>query len=131
MIEVLLVDDVGLFREAIRRLIERQVGVAVVGEASDSKSALAQAERLRPDVILLDVQMPGMGSIETVRALKDLCPTARVIMLTAEPSRADALALIDAGADGYLTSSSAASELPAALEKVLQGERYLAAEIGN
>lgn len=104
--QVLIVDDHPLMRRGIRQLLALNTDFNVVAEAGDGESAVELANRLEPDVILLDLNMKGMSGLDTLNALRREEVTAQVIILTASDSTSDIYALINAGADGYLLKDS-------------------------
>lgn len=104
--EVLIVDDHPLMRRGIRQLLEMDDGFVVAGEASSGTEAISLANRLGPDLILLDLNMKGLSGLDTLNALRREGISARIIVLTVSDSRSDVLTLIDAGADGYLLKDS-------------------------
>ncbi|RUR10209.1 two-component system response regulator LetA [Legionella septentrionalis] len=131
MIKVLIVDDHALVRMGIRRLLEDMSDMEVVGEAESGEVALTLVKAKQPDVVLLDMKMPGIDGWEVTRRLKKSHPQVKVIAVTAvytEPLPARVLQL---GAMGYLTKESGAEEMAAAIRKVYKGEKYLSAEIAQ
>lgn len=104
--EVLIVDDHPLMRRGIRQLLEMDEGFIVVGEASSGTEAIDLANRLTPDLILLDLNMKGLSGLDTLNALRREGINSRIIVLTVSDSRSDIFTLIDAGADGYLLKDS-------------------------
>jgi DNA-binding NarL/FixJ family response regulator len=123
-IRILLVDDHKIFRQGMRRLLELDDGVVVVGEADDGERALAEAQLKSPDVVLMDVRITGIDGVETTRRLKQAHPEVNVIMLTsyAEEYVPEA---IEAGASGYLLKSVSHEELSAAIRSVYLGESVI------
>jgi DNA-binding NarL/FixJ family response regulator len=123
-IRVLLVDDHKLMREGIRRLLEMDEGIEVVGEAETGEEALAVARKVSPEVVLMDIRMPGMDGIQTMRRLKQARPHVDVIMLTsyAEGYVTEA---IEAGASGYLLKSVGHEGLSHAIRTVRAGESVI------
>jgi DNA-binding NarL/FixJ family response regulator len=122
-IRVMLVDDHDLVREGIRRIIDREPGFAVLGEAESGDTALQLLERVQPDVVLLDVRMPGISGIETTRRIRAAFPTVRVLILTAYADYA--VEAFRAGASGYVLKSARSSELIAALRSVFSGSMVI------
>lgn len=104
--EVLIVDDHPLMRRGVRQLLEMDNDFIVVGEASSGTEAISLANRLAPDLILLDLNMKGLSGLDTLNALRQEGISSRIIVLTVSDSRSDVFTLIDAGADGYLLKDS-------------------------
>ncbi len=115
---VLIVDDHMLVREGLRRILQAQDDMEVVGEAADSASAVAAAARERPDVVLLDVEIPGGEAAATVRQLRDASPESRVIILSMHEGPRLVQELLDAGIRGYLLKSIHWQELVLAIRTV-------------
>lgn len=124
-IRIILADDHLLMRQGTRRILEQYPDLAVVGEAEDGQQALELIERIKPDVALLDVRMPKLNGIEVVRRLKDCSPNTRALMLTAYDDDEYILALMQAGASGYLLKTVQAKELAEAVRSVHAGEPVL------
>jgi len=122
-IRVLIVDDHPLFREGLVHALATERGFHIVAEAGDGVSALRLWAEHRPDLGIVDVSMPGMNGIETVRQLRLAHPQARVLMLTSSEDDDDAEAALDAGASGYITKSVRYSDLVAAIREVYAGGR--------
>lgn len=101
-LRVLLVDDSAEFVEGVRALLDPDERLDVVGVAGDGEEAVALAERLRPDLVLMDIGLPRIDGVEATRAIRDRCPGARVVMLTGRHERADELGSGEAGAVGFL-----------------------------
>lgn len=131
LITVLIVDDHELVRMGIRLLLEHTKDISIVAEANDGESALKAVKRYYPDVVLLDIKMPGMDGWEVTRRLKQIKPDIRIIVLTAAVTEPLPARLLQLGAMGYLTKDSAAEEMLDAIKKVSQGERYLSAEVAR
>jgi two-component system nitrate/nitrite response regulator NarL len=125
-ISVLLVDDHTLFRSGIRSLLQRHADFAVVGEASDGVEGIKRAKQLVPDVVLLDLNMPGMSGLETLQLLLQDCPQAAVIMLTVSEEAEDLAAALQAGARGYLIKNIDAEYLVRAIRRAAAGEPVVA-----
>lgn len=130
-IRVLLADDHRLFRVGLKSILERQPGIEVIGEAVDGLSALKLAEQLSPDVILLDISMPGLNGVDTLRRLKELGSNARVVILSMHSGRDYVAEAIKAGARGYLLKDSALDELVAGIRAVAAGEIFLPSRIAR
>ena len=129
---VLLVDDHALFRRGVAQLIEMNPAFRVVGEAGSGREGVAMALELRPDVMLVDLNMPEMNGIETIALLRDQGVKARLVMLTVSDNERDVVAALRAGAHGYLLKDMEPEELCANLQKVLKGTAVLSeAATGN
>lgn len=121
---VLLVDDNPLFLEGLRNMLEASE-IEVVGTAGNAQEAIAQATHLRPEIVLMDVQMPGGSGIEATRALKSRFPQMKIVMLTVSESEEHLFDAIAAGASGYLVKGSLVDGFVAALEGMARGESPL------
>ncbi len=99
-IRVLIVDDHAVVRAGIRLLLESQSDMKVVGEAQDGRESLTQAEKLKPDVILMDITMPDMGGVEATQAIKETCPQVQILTLTMHEDTAHFFRMLQAGASG-------------------------------
>lgn len=127
-VKLLLVDDHALFRQGIARLLHDDPEFVIVAEAANGREALHQAERHRPDVVLLDVHMPGSDGVETARRLKEM-GQVKVLMLTVSDKDRDLHGALDAGADGYLLKNLEPDQLRRAIRQVLAGGGALSPEI--
>lgn len=124
-ITVLLADDHALVREGTRRLLEAEQDIRVVAEAGDGMSAVREAERTRPDVAIVDVAMPEISGIEATRRIKAVMPNVAVLALTAYDDDQYVLALLDAGAAGFMLKDARGQELVEAVRAVHRGEAVL------
>jgi NarL family two-component system response regulator LiaR len=124
-IRVLVVDDHAIVRKGIRALLAEVEGIEVAGEARDGEEALAQAEALRPDVVLMDLVMPGLDGIEATRAITARLPGIRILALTSFAADDKVFPAIKAGALGYLLKDSDPEELVQAIRRVHSGEPSL------
>jgi len=124
-IRVLLVDDHAVVREGLRNFLALQDGLEIVGEASDGNEAIEQAQRLEPDVILMDLVMPGLDGIGAMRQLRVRSPTSRVIVLTSFLEDERVLPAIQAGAAGYLLKNVEPAELARAIRAAHAGEAII------
>lgn len=124
-VRLLLADDHRMFRQGLRELIERKTDFEVVGEARTGREVLEQIETLRPEVILLDIQMPELDGIAVARQLATSHPAIKIIMLTMYRQDQHLLDAIKAGVKGYLLKDSDAEELLTVLQRVVQGESAL------
>ncbi len=127
-IRVLIADDHRLFREALRAVLEREC--EVVGEAASGEETIALAARARPDVVLLDIAMPGIGGLGAAHRLGKAAPSAKVVVLSQHDDEEYVFeAMVEAGAAGYLVKTDAATELLSALRAVAAGRKYLSAAV--
>jgi len=122
---VLLVDDHEVVRVGLRALLGREKGIHVVGEAASAADAVAQARRLRPQVVVMDVRLPDRSGVEACREIRDADPAVQVVMLTSYADDEAVLASIMAGASGYLLKQMRGQELVRALEVVAAGQSLL------
>lgn len=130
MIKILIADDHQLVRVGIRRLLEDEKDFKVVGEAADGKDAVEQTKRLNPDVILMDVAMPGMDGMEaTKRLVKKRKDPAKVVILTMHADEHYAARLLRMGASGYVVKDAAPAELAEAIRTVNDGKRFVSASL--
>lgn len=125
-IRVLLADDHDLFRSGVRRLLESAAGLEVVGEARTGQDAVRLVEELAPDIVLLDISMPGTSGIDAARLIKTTSPRTGVIMLTVHADEEFLFEAIKAGAMGYLLKDASAEELVRAIHVIYEGEGLLA-----
>jgi DNA-binding NarL/FixJ family response regulator len=127
-LRVLVVDDHDLFRTGLRNLLEEQ-GVNVVGEAENGETAIRLASDLAPDVVIMDLNMPGAGGVETTRRLSSLAPLSRVVVLTISADDGDVMNAVMAGACGYLLKNSSIQELIAGIRAASAGESLISPQI--
>lgn len=125
VIRVLLADDHALVREGTRRLLETESDVEVVAEAASGEEAVDAVKRLRPNIAIMDIAMPGMGGIEATRAIKNSCPETAVLVLSAYDDEPYLMALLVAGAAGFLLKNVHGQELINAIRAVSRGESVL------
>jgi two-component system, NarL family, invasion response regulator UvrY len=130
-IRVLLVDDHAVVREGYRRLIEKHEGIEVISEADDAASAYKAFKASKPDVVIVDISMPGRGGIDLVRQMRQLDPHVRVLMFTMHADATYAQQAFRAGARGYITKSSPPDILVSAIRNVYAGRTSLCDEING
>jgi DNA-binding NarL/FixJ family response regulator len=130
-ISVLLVDDHAVVREGYRRLLERSGDITVIGEAANAAEALARFDALGPQVVVLDISMPGVSGIEVLRRILARAPAARVLVFSMFEEAVYANRALQAGAWGYVTKASAPDVLVEAVRSVATGARYLSADIAR
>lgn len=131
LIRVLVVDDHALLREGVSSMVSRESDIELVGEAANGVEAIEAARAKRPDIVLLDLQMPIVGGIEAMEEIKKVSPTSRVIVLTTYDGDVQAVRALKAGAQGYLLKTSIRKELIDAIRAVHAGRRYILAEMAQ
>jgi two-component system, NarL family, response regulator NreC len=124
-IRILLADDHGILRAGLRMLLNAEADMDVVGEAEDSAEALWMAESAHPDMVILDLSMPGVGGIEVTRQLSAAYPTLRILILTVHEDQALLREALSAGAAGYILKRASAAELIIAVRTVHRGNLYV------
>jgi DNA-binding NarL/FixJ family response regulator len=124
-VRVLLADDQALFRRGINAVLNGEEDIEVVAEAEDGKSAIRLAEEYVPDVVLMDVRMPGIGGIEAARQIKASCPSTAILMLTVSDEEDDLYDAIKAGANGYLLKEVSIATVAVAIRDAMNGESFL------
>ena len=131
MIRVLIADDHSIFRIGLRRTLEGAPDMVVAGEAGTGEETLVKARQCNPDVVLLDVSMPGRGGVETAQELKRSNPRLRVLMLTVHPEDQYAVLCLKLGADGYVTKDVPPDVLLDAVRKVATGRKYVSSNLAE
>lgn len=131
MITLLIADDHPVVREGLRRVVADSPDMRVVGEASSAVDMLGLADRLSPDVVLLDISMPGPGLLKVLSTLRERYPALRTLVLSVHPEGQYAVRALKAGAMGYLTKDQAPRELLVAIRRVHGGGRYVSPALGE
>ena len=131
MINVLLVDDHDLVRAGIKKILDDVSGIKVIGEANSGEDAVKLARKSRPNVVLMDVKMPGIGGFEATRKLLRIDPDIKVLVLTICDNDLYPARLLQAGAAGYITKGASMDEMVRAIRAIHAGQRYISAEIAN
>ena len=129
-VRILLVDDHAVLRAGLRLLLEREEGLEPVGEAGTAEDAIRSLPRLQPDVVVIDIEMPGMGGIEGATRILERSPASRILVLSMHDQARDVRRAFDAGAHGYLLKSAADEDLVRAVRAVAAGERYVHPSLG-
>jgi DNA-binding NarL/FixJ family response regulator len=128
---ILLVEDKTIVREGLRLIVSADPEYTIAGEAEDGYQAIALAEQLMPDLILMDLSMPRMNGMEAIRSIKKKCPGAKILVLTVHDSEEFILAALHAGADGYVVKEANRSELMLAIKNVLRGKNFISPSIAD
>ncbi len=128
-IRCILVDDHTLFREGLRRILEAESDIQIVGEASNASEAVARVRELHPDVVLIDIGMPGMSSFEAARVINRESNGTKLIFLTMYEDEEYLLQCLDAGASGYILKDAPGPKLVTAVREVAQGRKYLSPQV--
>ncbi len=130
-IRVLVVDDHALFRRGLEFVFAQEADIEVIGEAGDGEQGVARAAELLPDIVLLDVRMPKGTGIEACAAIKDVAPSAKIIMLTMSDEEADLYDAIKAGATGYLLKEISIDEVADAVRAVYDGQSLISPSMAS
>jgi DNA-binding NarL/FixJ family response regulator len=130
-ITIVLIDDQAIIRAAFRSLIERIPGLTVIGDAGDARSGIELVGRVRPDLVVLDITMPGLSGIDAVGPLKKASPNTKVLMASQHEGRKFVQQALQAGADGYLSKDSDPAELGLAIESIHRGDSYLSQKVAS
>ncbi|MDO8490724.1 MAG: response regulator transcription factor [Dehalococcoidia bacterium] len=130
-VRVLIADDHTIVREGVRALLALYPDIEVVGEAADGKEAIDRAVELRPDVVLMDIAMPGLGGLEATLEIRKSCPDVKILVLTQHENREYVQRFLKAGASGYVLKKAAGTELVSAIRMVRQGGIYLQGPVAS
>ena len=130
-VRVLIVDDQTLFRSGLARLLSSQPGLMVIGEAGNGSEAIRLAERLEPDVVLMDIRMPEVDGIEATRQILRMRPGVRVLILTTFHTDAYVLDALRSGASGYVLKDSAVEAIASSIQAVMSSERVVSGPIAQ
>lgn len=130
-VRILIVDDHPIVRSGLRGVLSGEPGFIVVGEAADGAEALTLAGRLAPDVVLMDLRMPGMGGVDAIRSLSRSHPRVRVLVLTTYDTDSDVLPALEAGATGYLLKDAPRDELVRGVRAAANGETVLSPSVAE
>ena len=130
-IKILLVDDHAVVRMGFKMLIEAEADIKVIGEAESGEIAVKLFQELKPDIIVMDITMPGIGGLEAIDRIMAKDKNAKILVLSAHEDSVHPKRVLNAGAMGYLTKRSAAEELIKAIKSIYQGKRYLEPNIAQ
>ena len=131
MIRILLVDDHDLFRAGVRSILQSEEGMVVVGEVASGEAAVEAVRSEAPDLVLMDVNMPGMGGIEATRKILHIAPSVKVIAVTVLSEDPFPNQLLDAGARGYISKGSNSEEMLEAIRMVMRGQHYISSDVAQ
>jgi len=131
LIRVLVADDHHMVRTSIARMLDAEEGLRVVGEAADGEAAISQCRKVRPDIVLMDIRMPGIGGLEATRKITRGMSDIKVLVLTAYLEDTFAQRLLDAGASGFISKGSELDEMVHAIRQVHAGQRFISSEIAQ
>lgn len=131
MIKIMLVDDHRLVRAGLKRVLSEVPDMEIVGEAGTGEDALELTRSVIPDVVLMDINMPGIGGLEATRRLKQRLPDTRIIVVSMHLEEPYPSRMLAAGANGYISKDSAADEVVAAIRRVSAGGHYVAADVAG
>lgn len=129
MIKVVLADDHKLVRDGLRAILEHEEDITLVAEAEDGRGAINQVRRHSPDVVLMDISMPGLDGMDAAREIRELFPDVEVIILSMHSSKEHIYQALKAGLRGFLRKESAGVEVVEAIRSVSRGERYLSGDV--
>jgi len=130
-IKVVVADDHTILRQGIKALLDNLEEIEVVGEAKDGREAIKAIEELSPDVILMDIAMPGLNGLEATRRIKKKFPRTKVVVLTMHTNEEYIFQILNAGADGYLVKETAFQDLISAINSVHRGEAFMSPSISK
>ena len=128
---VLIADDQTLFRAGLSRLLNEDSRLEVVGQAVDGQDAVKQAAKLKPDVVLMDLKMPGIDGIEATRQITEADPSIKVLMLTTFETDSNVIQALKAGASGYVLKDCSADAIASSVVAVISGEKVMASAVAN
>ncbi len=130
-VTVLMADDHPIVRQGLRHLLEAEPDLKIVGEASDGLEAVQLTEKFRPDILIVDLMMPGLNGLEVVKQVKERCPTTCCIVLSMQSADVYVVEALKAGALGYVLKETGPSELVNAVQQVVAGNRYLSPRLSE
>ena len=130
-VTILLADDHPIVRQGLRHLLEAEPDVMIVGEASDGLQAVQLAEKFKPNVLILDMMMPGLNGLEVLKQVKERCPSTCSIVLSMQSADVYVVEALKAGALGYVLKETGPSELVQAVQQVVRGQRYLSPRLSE
>lgn len=123
--KVLLVDDHAVVRAGFKMLLAAVEGIEVIAEADRGEQAIQLQQKLQPDIVVMDLSMPGIGGLETIRRIMQRDPKAQILVFSVHHEQVYVQRALDAGAKGYITKNSAPNILPLAIDRIVQGQQYI------
>ena len=130
-IRILLADDHTMFRDGLKQVLSRATDFTIAGEAGDAQEVIEKVDHTEPDVVILDIAMPGRDGIDVLKQLKQTKPKLHILILSMYPEDQYAFRAIKAGASGYLTKNKAAQELIEAIRQIASGRRYISPDVAE
>jgi DNA-binding NarL/FixJ family response regulator len=130
-VRILIADDHPMMREALRNILTRQDGFTIVGEASNGNEAAEMADKLQPNIVVMDISMPGLNGLEATRQIKSSHPEIAILILTVHDDSEHILGLLEAGAEGYLTKDAFEAEIVQAIRAVLAGDAVYSPKVSK
>ena len=131
IVRVLLAEDHTIVRKGLRSLLDSEAGIEVIGEAEDGREAIEKVGQLHPDVVLMDITMPGLNGLEATRQIKKRFPEVKVVILTMHATEEYVFQILRAGASGYVVKQAAPTELLSAIHAACRGESFLSPAISR
>jgi DNA-binding NarL/FixJ family response regulator len=131
MVRIIIVDDHFHVREAWSWVLNQVPGINVIAQCANGREAIETARKLRPDVILMDINMEPVNGIEATRAIREFAPDIKIIGVSIQAERSYVNEMLRNGANGYVTKNSSSTEMVMAIDEVLAGKTYLCEEIGH
>lgn len=131
MIKIFVADDHSLIREGIKNIISKEFDMSVVGETADPLKIIELAQQIKPDLLILDLSMPGKSGLDVLKEIKSVAPETKVLIMTMLPEDQFAKRTLKAGASGYLTKDSAPDELVSAIRKIINGKKYISPSLAE
>jgi len=131
MVKVFLIDDHRIFLEGLEKLISDEPSMVIVGTSSDAREGIKKIQQLQPDVVLMDISMPGLNGLEGTRMISRICPRTRILILSMHENELFLRRALEAGADGYILKDSKVDELVYAIQETYRGNCYLSPSISR
>lgn len=130
-ISIVVIDDQAIIRAALRSLLERAPNLRVIGDAGDARKGIELVGQLKPNVVILDITMPGLSGLDAISPLKKVSPTSKVLIASQNEGQKFVQQALQAGADGYLSKDSEPAEMALAIESIHRGDSYLSPKVAS